>query len=81
MKNITNIIFISFLFALCSCDQDPEADKKMIKDHFNQVTEFYYLKDPRTNLCFISNSLNFTNALLSNVPCTPEVISLLVNDK
>lgn len=39
--------------------------------------ELIYSKDNRTNLCFASRNLLQNNAIMTNVPCTPEVLFLI----
>lgn len=36
-----------------------------------------YVKDVRTNLCFVVSRTTHGYEVLSNVPCTPEVLSLI----
>jgi|WetSurMetagenome_2_1015567.scaffolds.fasta_scaffold1278228_2 hypothetical protein len=39
--------------------------------------ELHYSKDHRTKLCFASRSINGNNAVMTNVPCTPDVEILI----
>lgn len=40
---------------------------------------FYYIQDTRTGLCYVTGRLSGQTGVLSNVPCTPEVLALVQN--
>lgn len=40
---------------------------------------FYYIQDTRTGLCYVTGRLSGQTGVLSNVPCTPEVLTLVQN--
>ncbi len=43
-----------------------------------RIRNLEYFKDPKTNLCFAARSLGYYSAVLTNVPCTPEVERFLI---
>lgn len=57
------------------------ARSELFPDTAQRVSEITYVKDKRTNLCFAHNSVNnghgFAYDVFVNVPCTPEVESLI----
>lgn len=46
----------------------------------DRLSYVIYFKDVRTNLCFASMALGYDSAVLSNVPCTPEVLFAIEQD-
>lgn len=61
------LFVLTLLFVGCEVNE-PTKDNKV---------EFRYVKDDKTNLCFIDNYTNNGHLsvfhIYSNVPCTPEV--------
>ncbi len=62
-------IWIAFYTILCfSCMSDNEILEN---------SEFFYMKDSRTNLCFAYRKWRHGGGLFTYVPCTPEVEALI----
>jgi hypothetical protein len=76
MKTITAILITCCLIA---CDDGPAAVKETPSAENTHYASIYftYFKDTRTNLCFVSQALGRTYAVMTNVPCTPEVLALI----
>lgn len=70
---MSKIILLSVLLMGCRVieQHNIDADKKIISIDMN------YYKDSRTNLCFATHNLGTDWAVMTNVPCTPEVEKLL----
>jgi hypothetical protein len=70
---LLKVAIISALLTGCGLT-GPEATKK-------EIIQLEYYKDTRTNLCFVrntvTNSNGFSDNVFANVPCTPEVESLV----
>lgn len=47
-------------------------DKDLYEDQF-----FNYVQDTRTGLCFATGRLGYGEGVLTNVPCSPEVLALV----
>lgn len=65
---IANVVLIIAAIFLISCETPQESSKRS-----NVIIEYMlYVKDRRTNLCFLVNpgGSNFSHTY---VPCTPEV--------
>ena len=68
-----------FLLCLVACSQQ-ERDNffPSLNKRAGQIT---YVKDSRTNLCFVYNEVTNSNLgsydIFTNVPCTPEVEELI----
>lgn len=63
------------LLCLIACNEQTRREMfPPTEDRANQLT---YVKDGRTGLCFVHNSVNnghgFSEDVFTNVPCTPEV--------
>lgn len=68
-------ILIAFIFIGCF----PEINENAM-DAFTDINSFYYWKDNRTNLCFISRSgYGYNNFVLSTVPCDSIPKNLMKN--
>jgi hypothetical protein len=71
------LITISVLFgllsglALVACGSDPSPTSRQ-----NAIHWVHYYKDTRTDLCFAGYNLGSNDALLTQVPCSPEVEKL-----
>ncbi len=65
------LLFALLLVSGCEVNQ-PTKDNKV---------EFRYVKDDKTNLCFIDNTVDSTTLITyhiySSVPCSPEVEKLI----
>ena len=76
MKKI--IILACCLFGCLSPEEAHNQEYRFNKDingfHIKQII---YSKDSRTGLCYASMSLGSNWAVLTNVPCTPEVEKLI----
>jgi len=72
---------ITTLIACCllACDDGPAAVKEIPSAENTHYASIYftYFKDTRTNLCFVSEGLGRNYAVMTNVPCTPEVLALI----
>jgi len=75
MKTITAILIACCLIA-CDVPADKEETPSVSATHYASIY-FTYFKDTRTNLCFVSEALGRTYAVMTNVPCTPEVLALI----
>lgn len=51
-----------------------------VKENSESINRMHYYKDDRTNLCFMGRSIGWEVGLLTNVPCTPEVLNLVVTE-
>ena len=47
----------------------------------DRVNRFMYLQDSRTHLCYVSYGIGQNYGLLSNVPCSPEVMQAIKDDE
>jgi hypothetical protein len=65
---------ITFLLMLGGCSA---RDSQGVADEFQRWTE--YVKDYRTNICFLRMRGNVEPTLM--VPCTPEVERVLLNPR
>jgi hypothetical protein len=67
------------LFLVC-CSEQSRAD--FFPSEAKKAQSLMYVKDNRTNLCFVHNYVTNSNLgsydIYTNVPCTPEVEKLLV---
>ena len=75
MKKI--LILLVFIFVGCN----EASAREFFPTKSQEANQITYVKDSRTNLCFaynsVTNSNGFTDSVLTNVPCTPEVERLL----
>jgi len=71
------------LLCLCLVGCNEESREGFRKEVFPTVHEeaqrITYVKDTRTNLCFVRNSVltDVNSVVFTNVPCTPEVEKLI----
>lgn len=65
MKTITLIICL----LACACNTVSNSNSIM--------SDLIYVKDTRTNLCFATAYAYSNNAVMSNIPCTPEVEQII----
>jgi len=74
-------MIISLLLFAC----DPETRKEVFPSTARKANQISYYKDNRTNLCFahstVWNGHGTSSDIFANVPCTPEVESLLIKDE
>lgn len=72
-----------FILLLVGCVQHSSAEelREAQTESYNRATRLSYFKDPRTNLCFAYGwgGSYQGGPILTNVPCTNEVNSLLKN--
>ena len=69
-------IFLLYILTLFGCDHGGIN----FVSRSDEVAKFSYTKDVRTNLCFIASPVSVdmtTYYVYANVPCTPEVESLV----
>lgn len=76
------IIFTVIGFVVYIVCKDPPTPTKLekedshqryAKDSANHLKYVMYFKDTKTGLCFAGSHLEHYSAVLTNVPCTPEV--------
>lgn len=72
------IIIMCGILLSCFSDEDKshqieQNKKEELNDNLEQASYIFYLKDTKTDLCFAAKNLRSYSALLTNVPCTPEV--------
>lgn len=60
MRSLKWLISLGFLLMGCMTSQE-------------RIQKFTYMKDSRTNLCFVAYCLGQEYGTMSNVPCTDEV--------
>lgn len=65
---------------LCACDE--ETRKRLNPTPQEEAQTIHYVKDNRTGLCFVYNSIGMSaqgggGDVYTNVPCTPEVEKLI----
>ena len=69
------------LFLLCLVACSPQAREDFFPPANKRVAQITYVKDTRTNLCFVHNEVTMPNMVsydvFTNVPCTPEVEALI----
>lgn len=58
------VTLIGLILIISGCDSPPST----------VIGHLSYTIDYRTNMCFATYHLAFNNAVMSNVPCTPEVL-------
>lgn len=71
------LLFIISLSLITSCNEDFRKEVfPTVQEQANQLT---YVKDNRTGLCFVYNTIftDVNSKVLTNVPCTPEVERLI----
>lgn len=78
MKKIFGLLLLCFT----CCDvngQSKTLEQEQNSDMHKYVESIRYCKDIRTGLCFAGCPVyaNAYNAVLANVPCTPEVEKLI----
>jgi hypothetical protein len=66
-----NKLFLLPLLLLSACDSFNSST----------VNTISYFKDDRTQLCFAASGLGTSLGVLTNVPCTPEVLALIARVK
>lgn len=84
------IILVLLSLSLLACEAQEKRQKEYEADQHQKwiweqdisnkkiiVEDFSYYKDPRTGLCFFGRGLDYRSAVLTNVPCTPEVEKII----
>ena len=75
MKKILLCLF------LISCNEGSREEfrKEVFPTVREEAQRLTYVKDTRTNLCFVRNSVltDVNSVVFTNVPCTPEVEKLI----
>lgn len=66
-------LLLAIALLLTACDNRAESQTFKEKQQY----WVHYYKDTRTNLCFAGRGLNGYSALLTQVPCSPEVEKLV----
>lgn len=66
------IFVLALLLSGCYTDRRPDES---LEHHFVRHMEYY--KDDRTSLCYAVSCPSCNSAMMTNVPCTPEVEKLL----
>lgn len=78
--------YLLLVLLLVSCTTETSESKRNV--YLNSMNdsnstmflpEIRYYKDTATNLCFAGQWLGWNSAVLTNVPCTPEVDKLVTN--
>lgn len=86
MKQIKKLIVLAMLCTItCACKED--APEQVINEYRREesrraidlMSYIVYVKDSKTGLCFATFGTGSYAALMTNVPCTPEVEKVLVN--
>jgi hypothetical protein len=72
---LINSFFLAIILLSGGCEELDHEGQQIAKDHIQSVQYFY---DPRTNLCFAGLGVSLDSGSITNVPCSPEVIKLLV---
>lgn len=72
------ILLLCLLLLAC----DEETRRRMNPTPQEEAQEIHYVKDNRTGLCFVYNSIGMSaqgggGDVYTNVPCTPEVEKLI----
>lgn len=63
---------------LFACEEDNTIIRQNnIRYSINEISAIIYLKDNRTNLCYAEYYLGSEYGVLTNVPCSPEVLELI----
>lgn len=66
---------------LMGCDEGSKESfrKEVFPTTHEQAQRIHYVKDKRTDLCFVYNSVltDVNSVVFTNVPCTPEVEKLI----
>jgi len=65
-RTMKKLLLILFLGVIACKDSSTTA----------MVNEIKYIRDPRTNLCYACFDLGYDDGSITNVPCTPEVMTL-----
>jgi hypothetical protein len=73
-------IILLLCFSLLACSE--ESRKKFFPEPDEKVQGITYVKDKRTGLCFVYNSVSGSaqgggGDVYTNVPCSPEVEKLI----
>ncbi len=66
------LFIILAAFSLFGCVDEPHHTESQKSQNY-----IHYYKDPRTDICFAGSCLGCREAVLTTVPCTPEVERLL----
>lgn len=76
---LPKVMLVSLLLVLAACDEKARA--KAFPSEYERAQNLSYVKDERTNLCYVHNYVQNSNLgtyhIFTNVPCTPEVEKLL----
>jgi hypothetical protein len=77
--------YLQFMIALVliGCVDREQAIKNRVEDDRNNALRMMqnviYIKEPSTQLCFMTIDPTWNNAMLTNVPCTDAVEKNLIN--
>lgn len=74
-----NIILLCLVLFACNEDSRENFRKEAFPTVQEQALRVTYVKDSRTNLCFVYNSVltDVNSVVFTNVPCSPEVERLI----
>lgn len=72
------LLLISLMLFSCSDKTEKQINEELPNYYDNRSNDFEYLFDKKTNLCYMIDRWNRLN-ILTNVPCTPEVMNLVIN--
>ena len=89
MKIITATLMTLALGVTIGClSKEEHLKQKEMEEHKEEVDAavrilkgMHYFKDTRTNLCFAGSYLGYASALMTNVPCSPEVEKLIIEQQ
>ncbi len=72
-------ILLCLLLISCNEDSRESFRKEVFPTAHEEAQRIFYVKDNRTNLCFVRNSIltDVNSVVFTNVPCTPEVEKLI----
>lgn len=74
MNKLITVLFLALILVGCADFPSTQHDSKHAQDReASDLKRYHYVKDSRTNLCFLSYASGGNAGLLTNVPCTEEV--------
>lgn len=73
-----NRVTYTILFCLGIIGCDPvEYKRSQDIENAGNIQNLTYIKDKKSGLCFAASGLGYPYAVLTNIPCTPEVEKLV----
>lgn len=81
MKKIKIFLFSLSFLVMSSCTQTSKDEivNENLSDLKYILENRFYFQDKETNLCFFARRILYNNSTLTNVPCTKEVLNLIIN--